>query len=192
MRAASLTKLGRAANPADSEEIDVENHIVELSTFKKSDLVVAKDAHAGFVPWLPALSWEAFIAARFPLRGLVTCAVVSRIGQSIGFSINVMSRIIDVNRAGTLTCAWSAARVLFKQDFPANMVLIANISDHVVKKGIDAAACGSSRAGVHQFTRNLASEWGSPKGGPVIRVKSLSPGYIRKCMTEGLWKDPMQ
>ncbi|KAJ6128160.1 hypothetical protein N7471_009377 [Penicillium samsonianum] len=135
---------------------------------------------------------EAVTAARFPLRGLVTCAGISSIGRSIDFSIDEMRRIIDVNLTGTFICAQSAAREIFEQGFPASIVFIASMSGHVVNKGFDTAAYSCSKSGVHQLTRNLASEWGSPKTCPLIRVNSLSPGYIRTRMTEDLLKDPIQ
>lgn len=77
---------------------------------------------------------EAVTAARFPLRGLVTCAGISSIGRSIDFSIEEMRRIIDVNLTGTFICAQSAAREIFEQGFPASIVFIASMSGHVVNK----------------------------------------------------------
>ncbi|CAG7952103.1 unnamed protein product [Penicillium salamii] len=137
-----------------------------------------------------ALFQKAVAAARFPLRGLVTCAGISSLGRSIDFSIDEMRRIIDVNLTGTFVCAQSAAQEIFEQSLPASIVLIASMSGHVVNKGLDTAAYSCSKSGVHQLTRNLASEWGSPENSPLIRVNSLSPGYIRTSMTEDLLKDP--
>ncbi|KIW60654.1 hypothetical protein PV05_00854 [Exophiala xenobiotica] len=50
-------------------------------------------------------------------------------------------------------------------------------------QGTPNAAYAASKAGVHQLTRNLASEWGYSADGPSIRVNSLSPGVIRTPMT---------
>lgn len=36
---------------------------------------------------------------------------------------------------------------------------------------------------MHQMTRSLAAEWGSRVGCPLIRVNSISPGYIKTRMT---------
>ena len=46
-------------------------------------------------------------------------------------------------------------------------------------QGVDTAGYNSSKAAVHQLARSLAAEWGSRVGMPLIRVNSLSPGYIR-------------
>lgn len=52
------------------------------------------------------------------------------------------------------------------------------------RQGTPNAAYAASKAGVHQLTRNLASEWGAPANGPPsIRVNSVSPGVIRTPMT---------
>ncbi|KAH0829648.1 gluconate 5-dehydrogenase [Fonsecaea pedrosoi] len=59
-------------------------------------------------------------------------------------------------------------------------------------QGTPNAAYAASKAGVHQLTRNLASEWGSPNDtdgaspSPSIRVNSVSPGVIRTPMTAGV------
>ncbi|KAJ6114236.1 hypothetical protein N7486_000014 [Penicillium sp. IBT 16267x] len=139
-----------------------------------------------------ALFRDAVAAARFPLRGLVTCAGVCSLGPSIDFSIDEMRRIIDVNLTGTFVCAQSAAREIFEKDLPASIVFIASMSGYVVNKGLDTAAYNCSKSGVHQLTRSLASEWGSPKVCPLIRVNLLSPGYIRTRMTKDLLNDPIQ
>ncbi|KAL4930339.1 oxidoreductase [Aspergillus undulatus] len=141
--------------------------------------------------------------ARYPLRGLVACAGICTLGPSVDFSIPEMKRIIDVNLVGTMVCAQAAARIIAKQhsDRPASMVFIASMSGYVVNRGLYSTAYNSSKAGVHQLTRNLASEYGggNPDGfnaqgwtGPQIRVNSISPGYIKTRMTEPLLADPTQ
>lgn len=60
-------------------------------------------------------------------------------------------------------------------------------------KGVDTAGYNASKAAVHQLTRSLAAEWGSRVGVPLIRVNSLSPGYIRTAATaEALEKPGME
>jgi NAD(P)-dependent dehydrogenase (short-subunit alcohol dehydrogenase family) len=60
-------------------------------------------------------------------------------------------------------------------------------------QGVDTAGYNSSKAAVHQLARSLAAEWGSRVGVPLIRVNSLSPGYIRTAATaEALQKPGME
>ena len=48
------------------------------------------------------------------------------------------------------------------------------------------APYGSSKAGLHQLTRNLAVEW----GGEGVRVNAVAPWYIRTRRTSGALADP--
>ncbi|KAL4879195.1 oxidoreductase [Aspergillus karnatakaensis] len=135
---------------------------------------------------------KAISQARYPLRGLVACAGICTIGPSSDFLISEWKRIVDVNLLGVFVSAQAAANIIAEQDQPASIVFIASMSGYVVNKGIDCAAYNCSKAAVHQLTRSLAAEWGSRKGSPQIRVNSISPGYIRTRMTEGLLNDPVQ
>ncbi|KAF2099539.1 NAD(P)-binding protein [Rhizodiscina lignyota] len=121
--------------------------------------------------------------ARYPLRGLVTCAGIGWVGPSISFPIDEARRIVEVNLLGTLICAQAAARLVFKNQFSASFVFIASMSGYIVNKGSPNTAYAVSKAGVHQITRNLASEWAFSKDAPSIRVNSISPGVIRTPMT---------
>lgn len=58
------------------------------------------------------------------------------------------------------------------------------------RQGVDTAAYNTSKSGVLQLTRSLAAEWGSRKGMPLIRVNSLSPGYIRTPATDEALQKP--
>ncbi|OAP55771.1 hypothetical protein AYL99_09923 [Fonsecaea erecta] len=127
---------------------------------------------------------DAVSAARYPLRGLVNCAAIGWVGPSINFPVEDAKRIIEVNLVGTLICAQAAAQLVRQHGFSASFVFIASMSGYVVNKGTPNAAYAASKAGVHQLTRNLASEWGHSKdGAPSIRVNSISPGVIRTPMT---------
>lgn len=43
---------------------------------------------------------------------------------------------------------------------------------------------------MHQLARSLAAEWGSRVGIPLIRVNTLSPGYIRTAATAEALQKP--
>lgn len=57
-------------------------------------------------------------------------------------------------------------------------------------QGVDTAAYNSSKAAVVQLTRSLAAEWGSRPDIPLIRVNSISPGYIKTRMTVDSLSEP--
>ncbi|OQV03344.1 hypothetical protein CLAIMM_08396 [Cladophialophora immunda] len=127
---------------------------------------------------------EAASQARFPVRGLVTCAGITRVGPSIKFPLAEARRVIDINLIGTLAAAQATARIVQRQTLPASFVFIASMSGHIINKGAPNAAYCVSKAGVHQLARNLAYEWGASSELPTIRVNSISPGYIKTNMTQ--------
>ncbi|KAI1321398.1 oxidoreductase [Xylariaceae sp. FL0255] len=130
---------------------------------------------------------------RHPIRGLIACAGVSNNGPSTEFSAEAFRRLLDVNVTGTFLIAQAVAREVARADVSASMVFVASMSGHVSNKGVDTAGYNSSKAAVHQLARSLAAEWGSRKGIPLIRVNSLSPGYIRTAATaEALTKLRME
>ncbi|PLB46302.1 oxidoreductase [Aspergillus steynii IBT 23096] len=128
--------------------------------------------------------------ARFPLRGLLCCAGISGEAPSIEYPVQGVRRVMDVNVAGTFACAQAAAREIRKHGLPGSMVLIASMSAHGSNKGIDTAAYNASKAAIVQLVRSLAAEWGSRVDIPLIRVNSISPGYIRTRMTVDSLAEP--
>ncbi|OHF04157.1 D-arabinitol 2-dehydrogenase [Colletotrichum orchidophilum] len=127
---------------------------------------------------------------RFPFRGLVTCAGSGSNAPSIDFPIDMARQIMDVNVIGTLICAQAAAREMQKQGSAGSIVLIASISAHGSNKGVDSVAYNSSKSAVVQMARSLAAEWGSRADIPLIRVNSISPGYIRTRLTDKPLSNP--
>ncbi|KAI9045158.1 oxidoreductase [Aspergillus affinis] len=120
---------------------------------------------------------------RFPLRGLLCCAGISGEGPSVEYPIQGVRRLMDINVVGTFVCAQAVAQEIRKHGLPGSMVLIASMSAHGSNKGIDTAAYNASKAAIVQLVRSLAAEWGSRVDIPLIRVNSISPGYIRTRMT---------
>ncbi|ETI20928.1 hypothetical protein G647_07271 [Cladophialophora carrionii CBS 160.54] len=172
----------------DIQRVAQENNV--LLTYQQCDISNLESTLSGFE--------TAVSRARYPLRGLVHCAAIGWTGPSISFPINEAKQIVEVNLIGTLICAQAAAALVQRQKnggLSASFVLIASMSGYVVNKGTPNAAYAASKAGVHQLTRNLASEWGCPQSGgnggggggggcpPPIRVNSISPGVIRTPMT---------
>ncbi|KAL1861599.1 hypothetical protein VTK73DRAFT_6998 [Phialemonium thermophilum] len=125
-----------------------------------------------------------------PIRGLVAAAGVSENGPAHEFSVERFRRLIDINVVGTFSVAKAVALEMKKADVGGSMVLVASMSGTVANKGVDTAAYNTSKSGVLQLGRSLAAEWGSRKGMPLIRVNTLSPGYIRTAATAEALKMP--
>ncbi|KAL7898860.1 hypothetical protein HDV63DRAFT_385702 [Trichoderma sp. SZMC 28014] len=126
----------------------------------------------------------------FPLRGLVNCAGVGMVGDSVDYPEDQTKWTLDVNLAGSLYVAQAAAKVVRKQVAEgrnvgegASFVFVASMSGYISNKATPTAIYSASKAGVHQLTRSLAGEWGSSSS-PAIRVNSISPGVIHTPMTK--------
>ncbi|KAI0144475.1 oxidoreductase [Xylariaceae sp. FL1272] len=143
------------------------------------DEQVIADLFARFTPTL-----------RHPIRGLVACAGVSENGPSTEFPAESFRRMLDINITGTFLIAQAVARDVRRTGASASMVFVASMSGHVSNKGVDTAGYNASKAAVHQLARSLAAEWGSRVGMPLIRVNTLSPGYIRTAATAEALKKP--
>lgn len=118
-----------------------------------------------------------------PIRGLVACAGISENGPSTVFPADKFRNVLKVNVTGTFLVAQAIANELLDTQLSGSLVLIASMSGYVSNRGVDTAAYNSSKAAVHQLARSLAAEWGSRKGMPLIRVNTLSPGYIRTAIS---------
>ncbi|KAL3489934.1 hypothetical protein BJX62DRAFT_238576 [Aspergillus germanicus] len=129
-------------------------------------------------------------AVRFPIRGLVACAGVSDKDPATEFSVERFRRLMDINVTGTFLAAQAVAREMRKANVSGSMVLVASMSGTVVNKGVDTAAYNSSKSALLQLARSLAAEWGSRANMPLIRVNTLSPGYIRTAATVDTLKIP--
>ncbi|TKX22170.1 D-arabinitol 2-dehydrogenase-like protein 2 [Elsinoe australis] len=139
---------------------------------------------------LKSIFGTAISETRFPLRGLVTCHGLSAGGPSLDFPIDKVRQLMDVNLTGTFACVQMAAKEFQKHDVAGSVVLFASMSAHVCNKGVDTAAYNSSKAAVVQLARSLAGEWGGRQDCPLIRVNTISPGYIRTRQTEDTLKEP--
>lgn len=150
---------------------------------------------------------------RHPIRGLVACAGLSDNDPACDFSVNRFRRMMEINVTGTFAVAQAVALEMKKADIGGSMVLVASMSGTNVNKvsrgkpislesprisakqdecrqGVDTAAYNSSKSAILQLARSLAAEWGSRKGMPLIRVNTLSPGYIRTVATEEALRKP--
>ncbi|KAF2485799.1 dehydrogenase with different specificitie [Neohortaea acidophila] len=125
-----------------------------------------------------------------PISGLVTCAGVSDNDPATEFSTERFRRLMDINVTGTFVVAQAVAELMRKEDVSGSMVFVASMSGTVANKGVDTAAYNASKSAVLQLARSLAAEWGSRKGMPLIRVNTLSPGYIMTPATEGALQKP--
>ncbi|EGD91505.1 hypothetical protein H112_01313 [Trichophyton rubrum D6] len=114
------------------------------------------------------------------IDGLVAAAGIQQLKDAVDFTLEDVTRMLDVNYTGLFMTVQAVARHMIKSGTRGSIVLIASMSGFVANKGLHSATYNSSKAAVVQLGRNLAMEWG-PKG---IRVNSLCPGHIITPMVE--------
>ncbi|EEQ28988.1 hypothetical protein McanMca71_000957 [Microsporum canis] len=121
------------------------------------------------------------VAARSgQIDGLVAAAGIQQLKDAVDFTLEDITRMLDINYTGLFMTVQAVARHMLKSGTHGSIVLIASMSGFVANKGLHSATYNSSKAAVIQLGRNLAMEWGS-KG---IRVNSLCPGHIITPMVE--------
>jgi len=112
-------------------------------------------------------------------------ALINNVGYNVpSWAVDVTpdewARIVQINMTGPFFCAQSAGRHMLA----AGRGRIVNVGTHTaVRSNVRRAAYGAARAGMVQYTRNLALEW-APKG---VTVNSVAPAYIKP---ENLQKYP--
>ncbi|KAJ5105919.1 short-chain dehydrogenase [Penicillium alfredii] len=119
---------------------------------------------------------------RYPLRGVVACAGIGNSTSAVNFDVAKFRRTLDVNLTGTFLVAQAAAREMRRHGQSGSMVLVASMAGSVAMRGSDVADYESSKAATIGLGRSLAKEWSSQAGFPLIRVNTLSPGYIKTGM----------
>lgn len=120
-----------------------------------------------------------------PVRGMISCAGIQQMVDAIDYPMDGLRKIMEVNVAGSFLISKYTARLLRDQKLGGSIVLIASMSGQIANRGLHCSAYNTSKAAVHQMGRSLAYEWGQWG----IRVNTLSPGYIRTAMTDGLLQE---
>lgn len=77
---------------------------------------------------------EATKHARYPLRGLVTCAGISGRKPAVDYPVDEFRRIMDINVTGTFLCARVAAKIMHSQNVSGSIVMFASMSGTNVNK----------------------------------------------------------
>lgn len=108
---------------------DVENaatkHERRLSYYQLdvTDENAVSETFARFIPTL-----------RYPVKGLVACAGLSRNGPATDFPASSFRRVLDINVTGTFLTAQATARELIRTNTSGSMVLVASMSGYGVNR----------------------------------------------------------
>ncbi len=94
-------------------------------------------------------------------------------------SLDTWRRTMAVNLDGVFLASRAVGRQMIRQK-SGNIINIGSMSGRIVNWPFRHAAYNVSKAGVHMFTKALATEWAEHN----IRVNALAPGYVRTELTE--------
>ncbi|KAF1989918.1 short chain dehydrogenase [Aulographum hederae CBS 113979] len=117
-----------------------------------------------------------------PFYGAIACAGIQQKIPAVDYPAADFERILKVNVTGTFLTAKYAAKIMIESGVQGSIVMIASMSGQIANRGLTCSAYNTSKAAVQQMCRSFAQEWGQYG----IRVNTLSPGYIRTAMLDGL------
>ncbi|KAL8767310.1 MAG: hypothetical protein Q9209_006148 [Squamulea sp. 1 TL-2023] len=123
------------------------------------------------------------------MDGLIAAAGIQQETMALDYTAKDANMMFEVNITSVFMTAQAAAKQMIRFGNGGSIAMIASMSGSVANRGLRCAAYNSSKAGVLQLARNLASEWGEYG----IRVNTISPGYILTAMVELLFqKNPQR
>ena len=114
---------------------------------------------------------------------LIPAAGINIRGPAIDFPEADWDRVMAVNLKGVFFTCQAAGRAMIEQG-SGSIITVASLTTTFGFPNI--IPYGTSKGGVGQLTKGLASEW-APYG---VRVNAIAPGYYRTAMTEPLFQDP--
>ncbi|MGA3173546.1 MAG: glucose 1-dehydrogenase [Syntrophorhabdales bacterium] len=114
---------------------------------------------------------------------LVNNAGINIFSPAEDFSLDDWNKVVNVNLTGTFFCAQAVGKIMIGQN-KGKIVNVASIGG-MTGTYRKAVAYDSTKAGIINFTRSLAVEWGRYN----INVNAIAPGMIETDLTRGRLED---
>ncbi|OCF31026.1 short-chain dehydrogenase [Kwoniella heveanensis BCC8398] len=125
---------------------------------------------------------DIYSSCQYSITGFFGAAGIQQMIPAIDYPLKDFRRVMEVNVTGTFITVQAAAREMKERNIPGSIVITASMSGSIANKGLTCLAYNTSKSALLQLCRSAAAEWGAYG----IRVNTLSPGYIRTAMTDGL------
>lgn len=114
---------------------------------------------------------------------VVNNAGISRVLPAIDDDIDDFRHEVEVDLIAPFDLARQAARVMIERDISGTIVNIGSVLGHVGGGRLKAAGYAASKGGIHNLTRELASQW-ARRG---IRVNAIAPGWFETEMNADMF-----
>ena len=132
---------------------------------------------------------EACVARALEVAGrvdvLVNNAGISQVAPALDFSTEDFRRELEIDLVAPFALARDVARAAIAADHPASIINIGSILGEVAGGKLRAPGYTAAKGGLHNLTRELASQWGR-KG---VRVNAIAPGWFETEMNDAMFSD---
>ncbi|OWZ77694.1 short-chain dehydrogenase [Cryptococcus neoformans Bt85] len=125
---------------------------------------------------------DIYSTCSYPVKGLFAAAGIQQMIPAFDYPAKDFRRVMEVNVIGTFLTVQAAAKEMKARNIAGSIVITASMSGSIANKGLTCSAYNTSKSALLQLCRSVAAEWGQHG----IRVNTISPGYIRTAMTDGL------
>ncbi len=115
---------------------------------------------------------------------VVNNAGISRVLPAIDEDIDEFRREVEIDLIAPFDLARQAARTMIERGAPGSIVNIGSVLGEVGGGRLKAAGYAASKGGVHNLTRELASQWARKN----VRVNAIAPGWFETEMNEEMFE----
>ena len=147
------------------------------------------DAHAVEVDLGAPGGPESCVAAAIERAGrvdvLINNAGVSQVVPATEMSTEDFRYEIEIDLVAPFALARDVARAAITAGHPASIINIGSILGEVAGGKLRVAGYAAAKGGMHNLTRELASQWGR-KG---VRVNAIAPGWFETEMNDTMFSD---
>lgn len=116
---------------------------------------------------------------------LVNNAGISQVMPAIEFTTDEFRHEIEIDLVAPFALARDVARDAITNGRPASIINIGSILGEVAGGKLRVPGYTAAKGGLHNLTRELASEWGR-KG---VRVNAIAPGWFETEMNDAMFSD---
>jgi len=105
---------------------------------------------------------------------LINNAGVSTVGPALEFSVDAFRREIEIDLVVPFALARLVAAAAIRDGRPASIINIGSVLGTVAGGKLRVPAYAAAKGGLHNLTRELASEWARKS----VRVNAIAPGWF--------------